>query len=279
MAVVALYPPNPSDGVTTYQRLLIERSPNAGAAPSGAWAQIVDLLIDSTGEATYYLDTSSATDSWHRWRWANTALTAFSGYSDPLQVGDSQPRQWLVSDVPDLDVTTARWQSWIDQALIDLYTNGIWKYARTTLTPVDNTEYYGLPAEIRDVFSVEYGSNDSYVLHMNWLTDGDWAQHGRQVRIFEGASAVKMVVHGKAEFRNVGELTNDYFVLLKVMVMKKYLDWRLMQRANFFQWPVLTPKSDVGPQDLRNMITDLKMEIATRVAALALPEPIVPIGR
>ena len=137
---------------------------------------------------------------------------------------------------------------------------------------------YGVAGAIRDIIDVEQVSNDAYLLHSNWLRSGEWIRDGRQVRLIAPSDSVLYVVHGKAQYASIGELTDDYFMLAYRMIRLRLLEYRLGQRSNFYRWTVMDKVSDIGPNDLRAMIQDARGEIAEDIKNLALPEPMIPFS-
>lgn len=281
-AVVELFPPNPPPSqVGTFQRILVERAPDAGGAP-GAFVQIDNVPIDTSDEFTYYADVGGDDTAWYRIRYANTALTVFSGYGDYIQAGDSVIRQWARGEFPETSLTIAMWDRWGKQVLIDLYTHGIWKLdeAQVTLTTQAGNvvdEVYAIPAKIRDVIAVEVRDLSTGLLNET-LEDGEWATHtNRKIRIFGAGTAYGYWIVGKAQYRALGELTDDFYMLALHLLFVKVLLFRKRQRANFKQFVTMDPTTDMNPDQLGRMIADERLEVAERVKALALAEPAIPI--
>lgn len=284
-AIVELFPPNPPPAqlppLGVFTRILIERAPDAGGAP-GAFVQIDNVAIDASDEFTYYADVGGDDTAWYRVRYANTALTSFSGYGDSIQAGDSVIRQWARGEFPETSLTLAMWNRWGQQVLIDLYAHGIWKLdeAQLTLTTqaggvVDET--YAIPAKIRDVIGVEIRDNANGLL-VETLEDGEWVGHtNRKLRIFNASTAYGYWIVGKAQYRALGELTDDFYMLALHLLFVKVLLFRKRQRANFKQFVTMDPTTDMNPDQLGRMIADERLEVAERVKALALAEPAIPI--
>ena len=274
---------NPDDGVTTYQNLLLYRAPDA-AGVAGAFALIATVAIDSSDEYTAYTDTGGEDTSWYQWKWSATSGTPVPSNASPaIQAGDSVVRQWLKGDIGDADVTNAMWDRWTKQTLVDLYNRGIWKPVRATVTATKNAdgtfvERYGVAGAIRDIIDVEQVTPDAYLGHVNWLRSGEWTRDGRQVRLIGATDTVKYVVHGKAQYASIGELTDDYFMLAYRMIRLRLLEYRLGQRANFYRHIVYTKESDINIPEIRSMIQDARVEIAEDIKNLALPEPMIPFS-
>jgi len=274
------YMKNPDDGVTTYTNLKVYRAPDASGV-AGAFVFIATVAIDASEEYTAYTDTGGEDTSWYQAKWSHpTSGVPDSNPSPSLQAGDSWVRQGLKGDIGDADVTNAMWDRWTKQTLIDLYNRGIWKPARATITITKNAdstfvERYGVAGAIRDVIDVEQVSNDAYLLHHNWLRSGEWTRDGRQVRLIAPSDTVKYVVHGKAQYASIGELTDDYFMLAYRMIRLRLLEYRLGQRSNFYRHTIYDKVSDISPSDIRAMIQDARGEISEDIKNLALPEPTV----
>ena len=276
-----VYMSNPPDGTTTYANLRLYRAPDAGGT-AGAFALIATVAIDASDEYTAYTDTGGEDTSWYRWEWVTSGGVA-SNPSPALQAGDSVVRQWLKGDIGDADVTNAMWDRWTKQTLIDLYNRGIAKNTVATVTITtgsDGTfnEWYDIPSSIRDVTAVERASDDALLRHSHWVTQGEWQQVGRDIRLFGATDTYKYRVHGKAQFESIGELTDDYFMLAYRMIRLRLLNYRLSQRSNFYRHTIFDKSTDIGIPELRAMIADAKVEIAEDIKALAGPEPLVPFG-
>ncbi len=273
---------NPDDGVTTYQNLLLYRAPDSSGV-AGAFALIATVAIDSSDEYTAYTDTGGEDTSWYQWKWQNTAATLTSNASPAIQAGDSVVRQWLKGDIGDADIDNAKWDRWTKQTLVDLYNRGIWKPVRATVTATKNAdgtfvERYGVAGAIRDIIDVEQVTSDAYLGHVNWLRSGEWLRDGREVRLIGATDTVSYVVHGKAQYVSIGELTDDYFMLAYRMIRLRLLEYRLGQRANFYRAVIYTKESDINIPEIRSMIQDARGEIAEDIKNLALPEPMVPLS-
>jgi len=275
-----VYMSHPEDGVTTYTNLKLYRAPDA-AGVAGAFTLIATLAIDSSDEYTEYTDTGGEDTSWYQWKWSHPTSGAVDSNPSPaILAGDSVVRQWLKGDIGDADIDNAKWDRWTKQTLIDLYNRGIWKPVRASITITKNgdgtyLERYGVLGTIRDIIDVEQVSNDAYLLHYNWLRSGEWVRDGRQVRLIAPSDTVKYVVHGKAQYASIGELTDDYFMLAYRMIRLRLLEYRLGQRSNFYRWTIYDKVSDISPSDIRAMIQDARVEISEDIKNLALPEPMV----
>jgi len=139
-------------------------------------------------------------------------------------------------------------------------------------------ERYGVAGAIRDIIDVEQVTSDAYLGHVNWLRSGEWLRDGRQVRLIGATDRVSYVVHGKAQYTSIGELTDDYFMLAYRMIRLRLLEYRLGQRSQFYKWVVFDKSSDINIPEIRSMIQDARVEIAEDIKNLALPEPMIPFS-
>jgi hypothetical protein len=286
-AVIELFPQNPPKvqlpPLGVFTTLHIERAPDAGGAP-GAFAEIGTAPIDTSDEFTYYQDIAGDDTAWYRHRFSNGAAT-FSGRSPAIQAGDSVVRQDVRAEIPDLDITAAMWDRWGRYVLSDLYMLGIWKEdeGEIVITTTNNvpTERYTVPGYIRDVYRVELRDQNGSVLEQ--LSDPEevaFSAGNRQLRIFD-ASLPATNVHywaiGKAQYRTLGELTDDFYVLALHMLLVRYAQYRKRQRLNWKKFITFDPTTDILPKDIDMFIAEEKSEVAVRAAALANPEPPIPI--
>lgn len=282
MANTNYYATNPADARTTYSYVSIERTTDSSSSPNPAsWAEITRPAISTSDEFTLYVDTGGSSSSWYRHRWS-TAATAgtYSDYSDSIQAGDSQIRQWIMADIPDSTIVAATWQRWIDQTLIDLFSYNIWLPQHISVTPTTTSnvvdEYYVVPQLIRDVYGVEAVATSGNASHKFWLDPIlDWVQMGRQVRLFNATTSYNYVLHGKGIYTSVGLLTYDFFMLAYHMVRLKYILYQVNQRANYRQFIVMDRVSDITVEQLRSMQKDEEGQIEWRRRALSIAEPAV----
>jgi hypothetical protein len=280
VAVNALYLPNPGDGTTTYSNVRIERAVNNAGAP-GAFTEITNIAIDASDEFTAYSDTTGATDSFYQHRWANAAGTIFSGYSDYIQAGDSPLKQRLKGDIPDADLTDTFWNRWITRAMLQLYNLGVWYEGRATITITKlisanvEDERYVIPAALRQVFSVE-AIDTSTTQHIFWLQADEWSVENRTIRFIRPSTQWKYVLHGKAQYQQLGELTNDVEELAYHLVVRMYLQKRINDRRNFRKWVVFDRTSDITLKDLRDGLRDVLADINEAKRAVEMPEPAMP---
>lgn len=286
-ALVELFPPNPPKAqqppAGLFTRVLIERAPDGGGVP-GAFAQIADVAIDTSDEFTYYQDVAGDTTAWYRHRYSNGVAT-FSGYSDAIQAGDSVVRQDVRAEIPDLDITAAMWDRWGRYVLADLYILGIWKEDEAQIVITQNgsvpTQRYAVPGYIRDVYRVELRDNNGDVLDS--LTDPEevaFSATNRQIRIFDAQPATSLYrywVVGKAQYRTMGELTDDFHVIALHMLLVRYAQFRKRQRLNYKKFITMDPTTDILPRDIDAFIAEEKSEVAVRAAALANAEPAIPM--
>lgn len=278
MAFNTSYWENPADGITTFQRIRVERAPDAAGAP-GAFVEIASIAIDEFDEFTAYVDSGGENTSWYRARYANTAGTSFSDYTDARQVGSNKVKDRLKKNIPDADLTDPFWDQWIDQALIDLMAEGIWKHADYTITPtktgsVVNTTY-GIQGNIRDVFELWALTTDgTRIVRMD---AGEWVQKGREITIFAATDQRKYEVHGRRKFAVIGELTEDFEQIAYYLVRAAYFEYRENGRGNYRAYIVLDRASDISPEQLRQFKLDSIAAANKRIAALSWGEPAIPV--
>jgi hypothetical protein len=283
--VVELFPPNPPKAqqppTGIYTRVLIERSATQG----GAYAQIADVAIDTSDEFTYYADQTGDSTFWYKYRYSDGGVS-FSGYSDETQAGMSVVREDARAEIPDLDITAAMWDRWGRLVLADLYFLGIWKEDEGEIVVTAgadgaSVESYAVPHYIRDVYRVELRDNYGHVLDS--LTDPEevaFSATNRRIRIYDAEAATtsyRYWVVGKAQYRTMGELMDDFHVIALHMLLVRYLQFRKKQRANFKKFITFDPTTDVLPKDIEAMIAEEKSEVAVRAAALSQPEPPISI--
>lgn len=282
--VVELFPPNPpkvqQPPLGVYTRVLIERAATQG----GAYAQIADVAIDTGDEFTYYADQTGDSTYWYKYRYSN-GVVLFSGYSDETQAGMSVVREDARAEIPDLDITAAMWDRWGRFVMADLYMLGIWKEDEGQIVITQNgtvpTQRYAVPHYIRDVYRIELRDSNGDVLDS--LTDPEevaFSAGNRQIRIFDAEPATSMYrywVVGKAQYRTLGELTDDFFVLALHMLLVRYAQYRKRQRLNWKKFITFDPTTDILPRDIDMFIAEEKSEVAVRAAALANPEPPIAI--
>jgi hypothetical protein len=264
MAQFTIVAPLPSDGITTYQRWLIERAPNSGGVP-GAYAQIVNQELNAYNENQSYTDSGGAIDSWYRYRYANTALDVFSNYSDDTQAGQYTVKSWLQVDIPDADITSAMWDQWKDMAIQEFRGKGIGRPVRDpiSITPESTTdEMHDLPAEMRNVIRMDvyYGSN--------WITSSpQFHQWGRQIRIFKPVTTLTYKLWGIGEIRSLADIDDEMFPLLYWYMRMKYLDFRLHEREQTRAFLTADKVSDVKTEQLLEIkLRDTQVEYKSRVA-------------
>jgi len=290
---VELYPQNPPRnqqpaGGGVYTTIRIERAADVAGAP-GAFAEIGTVPIDTGEEWTYYLDQNGDSTAWYQYRYSNLANNIQSAYANYIQAGDSVVRQSVRSEIPDLDITVAMWDRWGREVMIDLFVEGIWKpdEGQIVITSTANVpdESYALPSHLRDLIAIE--TRDSSGRHSATLEVGPSRDEGdyqlgptnRRVRIFDPSTSTSTTYWaiGKAQYRNLGELTDDFFTLAMHMLLVKYAMFRQHQRLNWKKFITFDPTTDILPRDLAGFIQQEKIEVATRVSRLALPEPPLPL--
>ena len=231
MAQTTITAATPSDGITTYQKIRIERAPNSGGVP-GAWAEVVSIDVDPFNEFTSYTDTGGADTDWYRYRYANTGGSVFSNYSNAIQAGDYLIRQWIKADIPDADLTNSDWDRWRDEVLTDLSVKYIGRpiYPPQSITPSGySDEWHGLNADIRKVVRVEIYDSAGFRV----TATPRWLQFGRNIRIENPLPTQTYKVFGVGILRNLADLDQELFMILYWRVRLKYLARRLADRANF----------------------------------------------
>lgn len=262
---------NPRDGLTTYQKIRIERAPDAAGVP-GAFSLVATVSIDSFNENTDYTDNgASATTDWYRHRWETTDALSFSDWSDSLQAGDSIVRQWISADIPDADVTDAMWDTWRDQAFQEMSFEYLGRPVTQTLTPTAtaNDEFFSLNGEVRIVLRVDQYDGSDY---MGW-TD-QWEQRGRQIRIFYPDSSTTYKVYGIGELRDYGDIDDELFMLVYWMIRRSYIDWRIAQRANWKLFQVAERPDDTSTgaliqlRELAHREVQMRLDKARQIHAI-----------
>jgi len=262
MTTVLYVASNPRDGLTTYQKIRIERAPDSSGAP-GAFALVTTIDIDSFNESTDYTDTgASAITDWYRHRWESTGGGVVSQWSDSLQAGDSIVRQWISADVPDADRTDTMWDRWRDQAFQEMAFEQLGRPVTQTLTPSAsaNDEFFDLESDVRIVTRVDMYDGSDY---MGW-TD-QWEQRGRQVRIFYPDSSFTYKVYAIGELRDYGDIDDELFMLVYWLIRRAYLDYRIAQRANWKLFQVAERPDDTSTQSLINLRSLADREVQLRI--------------
>lgn len=266
--------------VGIYAKVRIERAPDSSGVP-GAFSQVAVIAINNREEATPYIDTVGDSLSWYRHRWSDSNDANPSDYSDAMQVQDSLVKQRAIQDLRDAtDITSGMWNDWIRQSVESLYEDGIWWWWRETITPTllsdgSPADYYDLPYTIRDAFWLEK-VDPTTLRHISWqFLNTEWTALGGagQLRIYNADTNAKYVVHGKRQYRNLGELTDDYWLLISEKVRLKYLKFRADQLAHTRKFVFLDKRIEVNPPDLDKMIARVDGNIAAKVRALVLEEP------
>lgn len=270
MSIIKVDIPNPPDIDTTYATIELSRSPD-----NSTWSVIAAAItIDPENEYTDYEDDSGSTSSYYRWRYRKPSAGAYSDPSTGFIVGDSVPRQWVKANITDTAIGNALWNQWLEESMTELWTLGIWYEDTQTITPADaagttvTAEYYNLTGRLRDVFSVELVEKDSPNHHLVWLTADEWSQENRRLRLFEPDENYKYVAHGKAQYKRLGQLTDDYYDLVLWMLRKRYVDFQLDKRKDFRRYIVSDPSRDITIEQLNILREQADREIARRVAAL-----------
>lgn len=264
MAQTTIIAPLPSDGITTYQKLLIERAPDSSGSP-GAYAQIANVALDQYNENTSYIDTSGATTSWYRYRYANTALSIFSSYSTDVQAGTYTVKTWLQRDIPDADITSADWDQWRDMGIQEFRNKGIGRPVADALsiTPTSNlTYFYDIPAGYRTIIRVDiYDASGNYI-----TATPQWMQWGRKLRIFRPETTWTYKCYGLGEIRDLTDIDDELFPLLYWYMRVKYLDKRIAERQNFRMFLNADKVSDVKTEVLLEMkLKDAQAQLNSRL--------------
>jgi len=267
------YASNPPDWTDSWARVRVERAADVAGVPSGTWTEIANVAIDTKHEYTKYVDAAGIATDWYRHHWSDVGGGTVSDNSDAIQAGDSPMRQNAIVDMAADDITTATWSNWLDESVRDLYALGVWYPARATITAIANTEYYPLDQRIRDAFAVEL-VDTTYLNHIEWLILGsEWEQMAGELRLYNVSTSYKYVVHGKAQFKDLGELTDDYFSLILAMAKVKYYHKRLDERMDFIAYMVGDPRTDVNPDQIRQAIQLKEQDVARQLAGVVLAEP------
>lgn len=263
MAQTTISARTPTDGIVTYQRILVERAPDVNGAP-GTFVQIVNVAIDQYNEYTDYTDTTGTVADWYRYRYANTALLVYSDYSDVIQAGDYIIRQWIMADIPDTDLTKADWDRWRDEVLADLSVKYVGRpiYPPQSITPAGyTTEYYPLTGDIRKVIRVDI--YDSAGFFVSGATK--WSQFGRYLRIIRPQPSLTYKVYGLGLLRDLSDLDDELFMILYWGMRIRYLDRRLAERANWRFYLSSDKGSDVPLHDLEAHRTRAQSEFDSRL--------------
>lgn len=279
-ASIPYYAANPKDATATYAQVHIERAPDAAGSP-GAFTEIASVAIDTLHEYTLYSDGTGTITSWYRHRYETTAGSGvYSDYSDAIQAGDSIVRQRIKLDIPASDVASSDWDRWTAESLLEMYHNGIWYPLRVTITPTTDTnqnviEYYALDQRIREAYAIELVDPTSG-LHIEWIDEGpEWMQEGGQVRLFGADTQYNYLVHGKAIFRNLGELLDDYFPVMQAFLALKYVGFRRKQREDFIAYMVGDPRTDTTWRDLLAAEHEERADRDALIAGARNPEPAI----
>ncbi len=249
--------PNPSDPVA-FPKLRIERAPDPGNDVD--FVQIANVDVDTSQEATVFVDTAGTPTSWYRHRGANAAGTQFTDFSTKIQFGDYQVRQWIISDIPDTSaatgVTLTHWDQWRDETLQDLANAGLGRPAPIqTINPpfildpssgftssTVTQEFFGLNADIRRVLRVDVYDNTGWFLSI-WR---NWYQRGRTLRIIHAKFTLTYKVYGIGEIRCLSDLDDEFFNVLKWGMRMRYADFRKLQRFDFRPFLARTRQTDTS---------------------------------
>lgn len=269
---------NPLDIALTYDQMDVERSSDGVSG----WTALSGspVTIDTKNEYTSVTDMAGTATSYYRHRFRHSSGTpAASAYSTAMQVGDSIPEQWVKKDITDTAVTTL-WDTWLDQTMIDLYALGIWKRSTQDITITTATtggvtytvESYGINAALRDVFRAEW-IDKTVGTHVEFLNAEEWDVEDRNVRLYEPDTTYKLRLHGKAQYKRLGELTDDYYMLVCWMLREKYCQHQIDIRRDWRRFIMSDPNKDTTPEQLVEFLRVAQAEIAWRRRALEEPEP------
>lgn len=264
MATVLYVASNPKDGLTTYQKIRIERAPDSSGSP-GAFSLVAIIDIDSFNESTDYTDTgATATTDWYRHRWQTTdGATKVSDWSAFLQAGDSIVRQWIRADVTDADLTLTMFDRWRDQAFSELQSKQLGRIVTQTVTPAAdaNDAFINLNSDLRIVYRVDMYDGGNYA---GW-TD-QWEQVDRQVRLFYPSASTTYKFYAIGELRDYGDIDDELFMLVYWMIRKSYLDYRVAQRAHWKLFQVSERPDDTSTGALIQLRELAHREVDQRLA-------------
>lgn len=277
MAQTTIIIPLPSDGITTYQNARVERAPDSAGVP-GAYTEIANVTLDPYNQHTSYTDLGGASNSWYRYRYANSGGTVFSSYTADVQAGQYTVKTWLKRDIPDADLTDADWDQWKDMALLAFRTAGLGRPITTplTFTPGSNNDRtVNLDGAYRRMVRVSIYDAASGV----YITDtGQWRQWGRQVEITRPLTNCTYKLYGLGEIRSLADIDDEIFPVLYAYMKVKYLDKRIEERENFRMFLNADKISDVKLSELLDAkLRDAKIEYSSSLAT-ALQYYEVPTG-
>lgn len=255
MAETTLTARNPRSGVTTYQRIRIERSLTEG----GAYSEIADIAINPYDETTEYTDYGGSTTDWYRYRYADTGGASFSSYSTPMQAGDYKVRQRIKRSIPDADITDTMWDDWRDNAILELNAQAIGRFADVqAITPTTDGVYsFDLNGGIRRVLSVELYSRDGGTK----IRDiANWNQRGRKLWLRDPSQSYQYHVYGISEIRDPADLDDELWLAVEKYMRWQYYETRTAQRANYPLFLSSDKKTDVGGDEISDMADKAKLE-------------------
>jgi hypothetical protein len=279
-------PVQPVDGAPVWTKAEIYRAADVAGIP-GVFSKIATVTLSTTGRWGYRYEDDAASgtlDDWYYHRYADTAVALFSDPSEQVQVDEFLAILWALGDITDDDVDINAVTQWCNQAITDMWTEGVWmRYPSgsaertaaliTPTTDADNgsvDERYTIPADLFEVCRVER-LNATTSKHENWLYMGvEWEQEDREVRLIDAESSTSALymMHGKRRFRDIAELDESHYQLIYWMIRKQYLDFRVNKRANTPRFQVFDRKSDTTPEQLRWFLQVAQVEVDRRMGPL-----------
>jgi hypothetical protein len=127
-------------------------------------------------------------------------------------------------------ITTIDWDSWRDQAFMDMQAKGLGRAAAIfSFVPSSNSnEWNNLPSDIRRVTGVDVYPGGTYY----WTSIRAWEQRGRQIRIYRPNTAWTYKVYGRGQLRDLNDLDDELWGVLYWGMRWKYILKRQAERID-----------------------------------------------
>lgn len=254
---VTLYFANPKDGTDTYDQIEIARSDDSYASVLAT----VDIDITSRSQYgtgfTNYADADGDSSYSYKARFKNSSTGAYSGYCDPIAVGESYVSQAVRDQLRDTDSTDYIFS--VDElagmerrAVENLFPNLLRDAQDTSLSIVEDQIDYEAPVGCFRINQVFRGA----------IADDDWEEiddfeflMGRYLRLPEGEvtdSGDVLTIYYKTPYKNAGECPPALANVLVYEVLAECYEILSNDRGvKFKAFAAQQRDSDVRPETLQ----------------------------
>ncbi len=147
-----------------YNQFVLERN----TAATGTFTAIATTCLDITEPQSMYVDNTTISDAWYKYRYYDTVLTTYSGYSDAFQLNykdnslhEIREMVKLVSGVDQTEENLDRMINWYHRKICSQYNYGFME-TTTAASSVASQVEYAIPSDCKLIKGIRVTKDSSY---------------------------------------------------------------------------------------------------------------------